>query len=76
MEFCAVLHSLQNKFIKFPVNGQEGTEAIHKFNVMNESNIAMIVGAVDGTHIPIICPEINKSDYFSRKTKVYIEKNS
>ena len=69
MEFCTVLHSLQNKFIKFPVNGQEVTEAIHKFTTINESKIAMIVGAVDGTHIPIIGPEINRADYFNRKQR-------
>jgi len=30
----------------------------------------MVVGAVDGTHIPILSPEVNKEDLLQSKTTV------
>ena len=69
-EFCRELFRIAHLFIKFPKNREQTAEAIVKFKNDYRSKIPQVVGAVDGTHIPIQTPYIEeKADYYSRKQK-------
>ena len=55
-------------FIWFPRNGRETTIAIEKCHAYTGCVIPNVVGAIDGTHIEILCPDSpSKVGYFSRK---------
>ena len=46
---------------------QETGEAIKRFSDNKLFNIPQILGAIDGSHIPIKAPKHNKESYFNRK---------
>ena len=60
-----VLYDQQNQYNKFPTTIAETTECIATFQ-RTRSELPNVVGAIDGTHIPIIAPRIDAVDYFSR----------
>ena len=65
-ETCrAITTYLQNKFVCIP-EGQRLDEDIAGFE--HKIGFSQAVGAVDGTHIPIICPEDSDADYYNRKS--------
>ena len=66
-EFCECLVLLSDLFISFPHGDVEVGEAMEKFKRSYDCPIPQILGAVDGTHIPIIGPNVPScNDYFSR----------
>ena len=60
----AITTYLLNKFVCIP-EGQRLDEDIEGFE--QKRGFPQAVGAVDGTHIPIICPEDSGTDYYNRK---------
>ena len=69
-EFCTAVCQLALQFISFPKNGRETTQEIQKFRAFTECLIPQVVGAIDGAHVEIICPDNeSKVDYYSRKQK-------
>ena len=60
-----VLYDQRNQYIKFPTTIAETTECIETFQ-RTRSELPNVVGAIDGTHIPIIAPRVDAVDYFSR----------
>ena len=65
LEFCQALkETCRDVFIRWPSPSQmlaisENFEALH--------GIPYVVGAIDGSHIPIIAPEQHAADYYCRK---------
>ena len=65
LEFCQALkETCRDVFIRWPSPSQmqaisENFEALH--------GIPYVVGAIDGSHIPIIAPEEHDADYYCRK---------
>ena len=56
--------------MKFPSNRRVIAEGIMKFKQDYQSELPQIVGAIDGTHIPIQTPSVEeKADYFNRMQK-------
>ena len=64
-EFCSALLMSANDFIKFPKGEVETRRAIQKFQEI--SCFPQVVGAIDGSHIPIIAPKNDPDDYYNRK---------
>ena len=64
-EFCSALLMSANDFIKFPKGEAETKRAIQAFQEI--SCFPQVVGAIDGSHIPIIAPKIDPNDYYNRK---------
>ena len=65
--FIHILNELYEDWITFPAPVQETDEAIQRFSDNNLFNIPQILGAIDGSHIPIKAPKHNKESYFNRK---------
>ena len=64
-ETCSAITTyLLNKFVRIP-EGQRLDENIEGFE--HRRGFPQAVGAIDGTHIPIICPEDSSTDYYNRK---------
>ena len=61
-----ILNELYEDWITFPASVQETGEAIQRFSDNNLFNILQILGAIDGSHIPIKSPKHNKESYFNR----------
>lgn len=69
-KFCHELSRLGPHFIRFPVSRRETAEAMLKFKEVENCIIPQALGAIDGTHIPILTPATeSKADYFNRKQK-------
>ena len=64
-EFCSALLMTANNFIKFPRGEAETRRAIAAFQEI--SCFPQVVGAIDGSHIPIIAPKNDPNDYYNRK---------
>lgn len=64
-DFAQALCQIKDQFIKFPNTPATTRETIQGFR--EKSNFPDVVGAIDGTHIPIRAPKINHEDYFNRK---------
>ncbi len=67
---CEIVHkvntalfALQSDYIKLPV-GDEQQRIIHGFKTKWAFQCSV---AIDGSHIPIIAPSENHTDYFNRK---------
>ena len=54
-------------WIKFPQTIQETAESINRFSDKNNSPLPQVVGAIDGSQIPIKAPKQSKESYFNRK---------
>lgn len=65
--FIHILNELYEDWITFPASVQETGEAIQRFSDNNLFNIPQVLGAIDGSHIPIKAPNHNKESYFNRK---------
>ena len=64
---------LAPRCIHFPRRRRETAEAIEQFKVFCQCRIPQVLGALDGTHIPIVAPNVEgKADYFSRKQRYTI----
>lgn len=64
--FCyAITEELGNKYIRFP-DADEASDIARRFEEM--SNIPQLIGAIDGSHIPITPPREGNSDFVNRKT--------
>ncbi|XP_034242102.1 protein ANTAGONIST OF LIKE HETEROCHROMATIN PROTEIN 1 [Thrips palmi] len=64
--FCyAVTEELGDTFIRFP-DAEEAAHISRRFEEM--SNIPQLIGAIDGSHIPITPPREGNSDFINRKT--------
>ena len=64
-EVCAsIVSQLLPQFVRFPT-GSLLTEVVEGFK--NELGFPQCVGAVDGTHIPIMSPHDCPADYYNRK---------
>lgn len=64
-QFCGAMKSvLLKKFIRWP-----SSAVMEKFaqEFQNLHQIPYVVGAVDGSHIPIIAPRLHAADYYNRK---------
>ena len=67
-DFCSEIQRLLSGFIKFPNTKRETAEAIEKFRILCPCQIPQALGALDGTHISILAPSVDrKADYYSRK---------
>ena len=65
-EFCSEMLRLVPRYIHFPRNRRETAEAIEQVKVFCQCRIPQVIGALDGTHIPIVAPNVDgKADYFS-----------
>ena len=63
-DVLAALFELKDEYIHFPETVAETTASIGTFKDL--SRLPNIVGAIDGTHIPINAPRESAVDYFSR----------
>ena len=60
------LNELFEDWITFAAPVQETGEAIQQFSNNNLFNIPQILGAINGSHIPIMAPKHNKDSHFNR----------
>lgn len=63
-DVVAALFELKDEYIHFPETVAETAASIETFRDL--SRLPNIVGAIDGTHIPINAPRESAVDYFSR----------
>jgi hypothetical protein len=65
-EFCKMIRlHLQKIFIQIP-NENRLRILAKEFERLN--NIPYIIGAIDGSHIPVLAPVIGGEDYYYRKS--------
>ena len=64
-EFVQEICRHQDEFIKFPSTAVEIAKKIKGFD--NKSKLPNVVGAIDGSHVPIKATKINHKDYFNWK---------
>ena len=58
-EFCSEMLRLAPRYIHFPRSRRETAEAIEQFEVFCQCRILQVLGALDGTHIPIVAPNVD-----------------
>lgn len=63
-EVCAALSALRSEYIKLPV-GDQLRSIVHGYKT--KWGFPQCAGAIDGSHIPVIAPSENHTDYFNRK---------
>ena len=69
-EFCSEILRLTPRYIHFPRSRRETAAAIEQLKVFCQCRIPQVIGALYGTHIPIVAPNVDgKADYFSRKQR-------
>lgn len=62
--FCyAITSLLTDEFIKFP-SAEEAEDIARHFEEI--TNIPQLIGAIDGSHIPITPPKMGSADFFNR----------
>ena len=65
IEMCEVITSkLMSKYVYIPQDSRL-REVVGAFET--RWRFPQVAGAIDGSHIPIICPKDNPSDYYNRK---------
>ena len=64
-EFSSALLTTAKGYIKFPKGEAKTRRAIEEFQEI--SCFPQVVGAIDGSHIPIIAPKNDPNDYYNRK---------
>lgn len=64
-DFIQALGQRKDQFIKCPTCPAQVSEKIQGFR--EKSTFPNVVGAIDGTHIPIRAPKENHEDYFNHK---------
>lgn len=65
-EFCTALLQRANDFIKFPKTEAKTRQSIQEFQDI--SCFPQVVGALDGSHIPIRVPKEDPNKYVNRKS--------
>ena len=60
----AIVSTLMSTYIQFPT-GEALTKVVDEFE--RKWGFPQRAGAIDGSHIPISAPELNHTDYYSRK---------
>lgn len=63
-QFRDVMYDLRTEFISFPSNL---TSVIHEFS--KKTKIPNVVGAIDGSHIPIKMPGVDQESFANRKQR-------
>ena len=58
-EFCSEMLRLAPRYIHFPRSRRETAEVIEQFEVFCQCRILQVLGALDGTHIPIVAPNVD-----------------
>lgn len=66
----AALNNLADRFIKWPV-GDQLNEVKHRFSEIG--SLPNVIGAIDGTHIPIPAPKVNLIIYKIRIHRVILK---
>ena len=57
------------RYTHFPRSRREAAEAIEQLKVFCNCRIPQVIGALEGTLIPIVAPNVDgKADYFRSKT--------
>lgn len=64
-EFCDAVIMRYSHLIKFPSTEEEWTEIATGF--WNQWQFYNCFGAIDGTHVPILCPRAYTQDYYNYK---------
>ena len=59
------LYDKRNDYVKFPTTPAETAASVATFRE-TRTELINVAGAIDGTHIKIIAPEVDAVDYFSR----------
>lgn len=59
-----IVRVLKSRFIKVP-RGTDLRDIVNGFR--DRWGFPQCAGAIDGTHVPIIAPHVNKADYYNRK---------
>ena len=67
--FCDTMFASRSEYIKFPPLN-ELRNVVNSFS--EKTKIPNVVGAIDGSHIPIKAPTVNKECYFNRKHRYSI----
>ena len=65
-KFFTALLRIANDFIKFPKTEAETRQSIQEFQDI--SRFPQVVGALDGSHIPIRAPKEDPNEYVNRKS--------
>lgn len=60
----AIVHVLKSRFISVP-GGTALRDVVNGFR--DRWGFPQCAGAIDGTHVPIIAPHVNRADYYNRK---------
>ena len=69
--FSEVLH-IALRYSHFPRSRRETVEAIEQLKVFCKCRILQVIGALEGTLIPIVAPNVDgKADYFRLKTTLH-----
>jgi len=63
----AALNNLADRFIKWP-EGDRLNEVKHRFS--RTGSLPDVIGAIDGSHIPILAPKVSYS--FVKSTKLFL----
>ena len=62
----AMIRVLLKRFIKWPsIADLAGIS--NRFSTMGDNRLTNVVGAIDGSHIPIEAPHVNANSYYNRK---------
>ena len=74
-QFCQAMAQISDEYIVFPVTSVEVGEAIEKFHSDYNCEIPQVVGAIDGTLIEIIAPNVDDKISWYARNKRYCVNN-